>query len=176
MVKGYDCASETDGKWIHYKSLATCSSSCENAAKGRPGCCEWQEDHEYCIFVPGEKAAIPSVPESGGRHATDCFSDGTHKSCLNSRVHPNNRYKKPTNKYNLINFYEGRCKPLSQVQNRCGQLWGRCNKRLNNERIFCDDTLGDGPWCVDYVKWPDDAYNWNSTSCKGNKWITFLHY
>ena len=65
-------------------------------------------------------------------------------------------------------FYEGRCKPLSQVQNRCGRQWGRCNKRLNNERTFCDDELVGGPWCVDYVKRPDDAYNWNSTSCKGN--------
>lgn len=91
MVKGYDCASEANGTWNVYESLATCSSSCANAAKGRSGCCEWQEDHEMCIFVPGEKAVIPSVPESDGRHATDCFSDGAYNSFLKIRIHANNR-------------------------------------------------------------------------------------
>ena len=35
-------------------SFTECPAKCTKAANGIPGCCEWQDDWNVCIFVPGE--------------------------------------------------------------------------------------------------------------------------
>ena len=82
MVKDYECANEYGAIRHDDASLATCVSTCDSASNGKSGCCEFQEDWKACIFVPGAKAAMPSVPNSGGRHAADCIFDGVYKICI----------------------------------------------------------------------------------------------
>ena len=74
----YDCESETDRTVTDATSLSDCPFSCSEVARGRYGCCEWQDDWKKCMFVPNVKSEPYRF--SSGRNAIDCVSGGLYST------------------------------------------------------------------------------------------------
>jgi len=86
MVRHQSCS--TDGQFTAgtASDQNQCAEVCETL--NREGCCEWQSDHQKCLFQPND-ASIPDDSAGFTRFATMCTSTETEETSMAQSIFEN---------------------------------------------------------------------------------------